>query len=379
MRPFIGFLGVALLFFVLWDAFEAMVLPRRVTRRFRLVRLFYRSSWLVWRALARRLRQPRRRELYLSIYGPLSLLFLFIYWAAALIVAFGMIHWSIGSKLRSGGEHPTFLTDLYMSGSTFTTLGLGDVTPITPAAKFVTVVEAGTGFGFLALVIGYLPVLYQAFSRREVNISLLDARAGSPASAGELLSRHGRSGNMAELAQLLHEWERWAAELMESHLSYPVLSYFRSQHDNQSWLAALTTILDACSLVSAGMEGAPVWQAEMTFAIARHAVVDLAQVLNIPPRQPKQDRLPHADWQRLRASLLASGVPLRSGAEVEARLTELRRMYEPYVNALGSRLLFRLPPWIRPAGAVENWRTSAWGRATGLTAGCPSEHDDHTT
>src|SRR5439155_1281913 len=137
------------------------------------------------------------------------------------------------------------------------------------------VIEAGVGFGFLALVIGYLPVLYQSFSRREVNITLLDARAGSPPSAEELL--RGFGADHEELTVLLAEWERWAAEVLESHLSYPVLSYYRSQHDNQSWLAALTTALDASALVMVGIEGACARQAGLTFAMARHGVVDLPQ------------------------------------------------------------------------------------------------------
>ena len=151
-----------------------------------------------------------------------------------------------------------------------------------PIARALTVIEAGVGFGFLALVIGYLPVLYQGFSRREVNISLLDARAGSPPSAGELLVRH--VGDTAGLETLLRDWERWAAELMESHLSYPVLLYFRSQHEHQSWLGALTAVLDASALVMVGVEGGPVRQAQLTFAMARHAVVDLAQAAGVAPR-----------------------------------------------------------------------------------------------
>ena len=103
------------------------------------------------------------------------------------------------------------------------------------------------GFGFLALIIGYVPIIYQAFSRRESNISLLDARAGSPSSATEMLRRHYRTQRLEELLQFLRKWEQWCATLLESHLSYPVLTYYRSQHERQSWLAALTTVLDTCA------------------------------------------------------------------------------------------------------------------------------------
>src|SRR6266404_1743788 len=284
MRLFAVISGCALLLVILWDAFETIVLPRRVTRQFRLARLFYRATWLPWRALVHWL--PRKkRELHLSFYGPLSLLFLLALWAVGLIISFALLHLGLVSHINlQESIWSSFLTDIYLSGTTFFTLGLGDVVPRGSLARVLVVTEAGMGFGFLAVVIGYLPVIYQSFSRREVNISLLDARAGSPPSAGELLRRHNREGGLDELCRLLSDWERWSAELMESHLSYPVLCYFRSQHSNQSWLAALTAILDTCALLTVSIEGTCQYQAELTFAMSRHAVVDLAEVLGALPR-----------------------------------------------------------------------------------------------
>jgi hypothetical protein len=222
----------------------------------------------------------------------------------------------------------------------------------------MTVIEAGVGFGVLALVIGYLPVLYQAFSRREVSISLLDARAGSPPSAVELLRRHMRDFGVEALTTQLRSWEAWAAELMESQLSYPSLSYFRSQHENQSWLGALTVMLDACALVLAGADDVPQQQARLTFAIARHAAVDLAQVFGADYRNFKDDRLAPADQARLRAALDAAGMPLRTGDEADAKLARLRRMYEPYVIALANYLVITLPPWLPVPGALDDWQSS---------------------
>ena len=360
MRWGIGALGAALLAAVLLDAFETIILPRRVSRRFRITRLFYRSTWLPWRATARLL-PAKRREAFLSFFGPLSLLALLSVWAIGIVLAFGMVQWAAGSALAMTGGSPGFGADLYLSGTTFFTLGLGDVVPRTALAKAVTVIEAGTGFAFLASVIGYLPVIYQAFSRREGAISLLDARAGSPPTAGELLWRHRQDGQHEALRELLHEWERWAADVLESHLSYPVLAYFRSQHNNQSWLAALTTILDASALVIVGLEGWCVRQAELTFAMARHSVVDLAQVFSTPPTAPPADRLPDEEFARLRARLADGGMRLRDGQTAE-RLADLRRMYEPYVVALAAYLAVPLPPWVRTAERPDNWQTSAWDR-----------------
>ena len=219
------------------------------------------------------------------------------------------------------------------------------------------------GFGFLAIVISYLPVLYGAFSRREVNISLLDARAGSPPTVVELLRRHAQTGHLAQLGQYLRDWESWSAELMESHLSYPVLCYFRSQHNNQSWLAALTTVLDGCALVMAYTDCDLRWQARLTFAISRHALVDLAQTFGVPPHPPPVDRLPPPDFGRVEELLAAAGMPLLRSREADEKFEHLRKMYEPFANGLADRLLFVLPAWFPAAEPVDNWRTSAWGRS----------------
>jgi Ion channel len=362
-----AFLGLMLLFIALWDAFEVVILPRRVTHRFRFARLFFRSSWRLWSAVAHWIRADRRREAFLSIFGPLSLLLLFSVWAAGMIVGFAMVHWGLGTPLNVSGGRTPLSTYFYMSGTTFFTLGLGDVTPLTSPGRVLVVIEAGVGFAFLAIVIGYLPVLYQAFSRREVSISLLDARAGSPPTAGELLRRHGQ--DMKALSQLLYDWERWSAELLESHLSYPVLGFFRSQHTNQSWLAALTAILDTCALVIAGINRGPSRQAQLTFAMARHAVVDLAQTFITSPQPLMPDRLPPSSLTRLREGLAEAGVILQEGIAAEQKLGELRQMYEPYVYALGEYLRMALPPWFRVTVALDSWQTSAWERiTTGFTA-----------
>ncbi|HET7295846.1 MAG TPA: potassium channel family protein [Gemmatimonadales bacterium] len=364
MRWLAGIAGAALLAVVLWDAFETIILPRRVSGRIRLTKLFYRFTWVPWRDSARLL-SGRRRESFLSFYGPLSLILLLALWAVGIVLAFGVLQWAAGSALAFAGGLPGFASDVYMSGTTFFTLGLGDVVPRSALAKALTAVEAGMGFAFLAVVIGYFPVIYQAFSRREVAISLLDARAGSPPSAAELLWRHRGDPGAAALAELLREWERWAADVLESHLSYPPLAYFRSQHYNESWLAALTAILDTSAVAMVGLEGWCVRQAELTFAMARHAVVDLAQVFSTPPGQAG-DRLPAAELERLRERLARGGIRFEARPDFERRLSELRRMYEPYVIALSRYLALPLPPWIRAAERPDNWQTSAWDRVVRL-------------
>ena len=374
-----GVLGVVLILIVLGDAFETIVLPRRVTRRISLARLFYQGTWFFWSATVRSIFSRRRQETFLSWYGPLSLLLLLIFWATGLVIGFALVHWASGSIIKTPEGTFSFATYLYLSGTTFFTLGLGDVTPIKTFGRGLVAFESGMGFGFLALVIGYVPALNQSFSRREVNISLLDARAGSPPTATEMLRRHCHDRGREDLRQLFHEWERWSADLLESHLSYPVLAYFRSHHDNLSWLGALTAILDASALAIVALEGPCERQAQLTFAITRHTLVDLAQVLNCRPRKPKHDRLAPDELVRMRAILKDSGLQLREGNEVDQKLLDLRRMYEPYVDSLSSYLYMATPPWIPKTGYRDNWQTSAWGRSKGFQIESPSDaaQDEH--
>ncbi|HEY3266741.1 MAG TPA: potassium channel family protein [Armatimonadota bacterium] len=358
MRLLAGLLGAGVILIVLWDTFETVVMPRTVISRLRLTTFFYRHAWRAWAAIASRV--DGRRDKFLSTFGPLSLIMLLAAWAVALVLAFALLHWSFGSRFNVPDGHFGFSTDVYVSGTTLFTLGLGDVTPKAGVARALVVLEAGLGLGFLAIVIGYLPVLYQAFSRREVAISLLDARAGSPPTASELLRRHGVAGQAAAIPDLLRDFEHWAAEVLESHLSYPILAYYRSQHDRESWLSTLTTVLDVSALVSVGVGNIPPWQAELTFAMARHAVVDLALVFYTPPHAPEKDRLPPADLARLRSILCEAGLPLRDGAEADAQLAHLREKYEPYMQALSDSLLVSLPPWIGDRIEADNWQTSAF-------------------
>src|SRR5207253_3730649 len=198
--------------------------------------------------------------------------------------------------------------NLYVSGTSFTTLGIGDFVPRTDLARFVTVVEAGTGFGFLAVVISYLPILYQGFSRRETAISMLDEWAGSPPSAGDLFRRAVQAGATDELRPLINQWEQWTAELLESHLSYQVLCYFRSQHENQSWLAALAAIMDLSAIWQAPKTEGTTWTSRRVYAIGRHALGDLSQVLRAAPRFDAPERLSDAETQAIHKELAGAGI-----------------------------------------------------------------------
>jgi hypothetical protein len=358
MHPLPLIVGIACIFSGLLDAFETVILPRRANGRFRFTRLFYIVTWRPWRWVARRVHHARKRETMLSFYGPLSLVFLIAGWAAALILGFGLVYFAFPAPFADphGLRHP-FITDMYASGTTIFTLGLGDVVPRIVAVRCLVVLESGIGLGFVALVIGYFPVLYGAFSRREVNIALLDARAGSPPTAYELIKRHSFEGGSAALVLLLEEWERWSAELLESHISYPLLCLFRSQHTSQSWLSALTAILDTCALLIASVQEHSARQAQLTFAMARHALVDLSQILSQKPGAAQEDRLPADQYASIYDKLCSAGVRVCRDAQSGARLNELRQLYEGYAEALSRYLV--LPPFFIEHPKKDNWLTVA--------------------
>lgn len=377
--------GMLVIVAVLLDAFETVVLPRRVHRSFRLTNWFYRYTWRPWSRLSLHIQSNSRREAFLGYFGPLSLIVLLGLWAAGLILGFSFLQYGAGEHIASGNQPITFGLLLYHSGETFFTLGYGDVIPSSSFSRALSVLEAGLGFGFLGMVIGYLPTIYSSFSRREIEISLLDARAGSPPTAAELLARFGKTRDQAVLDEILREWERWSAELLESHLSYPPLSFFRSQHSNQSWLAALSTILDASSLIIAGIDDVRSDQAKLTFAMARHAVVDLAQVVYARYDPDVPERLSAADFAHLRESLAKSGIKLRSGPEFDQKLSYLRSLYEPYTHGVARNMLITIPPWIFPEKKRDNWQAGPWDRAIqarslavlGKGAAPPIKVDDH--
>jgi hypothetical protein len=304
----------------------------------------------------------------------MSLIFLLAVWAGSMVVGFALVFYSLGSPFNDAAQGPGFRSDLYVSGTTIFTLGLGDVTPRSAWARELVILEAGTGLGFLAVVMGYFPVLYSAFSRREVSISLLDARAGSPPTAAELMRRHSYVGGESALALLLVEWERWSAELLESHISYPLLCYFRSQHNNQSWISALTAVLDTSALLIADVQGNEARQAQLTFAMARHAMVDLAQIFSLHPIKDAPDRLSRERYEQLYELLCKSGVSVCRDGHSYDRLRDMRALYEGYAEALAVYLRMPLPPWIADHPHKDNWLTVAKLRAQTETANSQS-HD----
>lgn len=367
MHALAWIVGCMCCFAVFLDAFQTIILPRRATGRFRITRMFLVATWRPWKVFASRIGNIRTREQIYSAYGPLSLILLLLLWALLLIFGFALFYFALGTPftdvmgIQTAAGLSGFRTALYVSGTTMFTLGLGDVVPHSLGARTLIIFESGVGLGFVALVIGYLPVLYQAFSRREVSIALLDARAGSPPTAAELLRRHGFEGGEEALIDLLEEWERWSAEILESHISYPILCYYRSQHDNQSWLSALVAILDTCALLISVLEGPASRQAQLTFLMARHALIDLGNVFHIQEQkvwadQEGRDRLPERDFDRLCEVLGEVKLRLCGDRASSDRLHTIRGLYEPYAGALSDYLGMPLPAWVPVVKGKDQWK-----------------------
>ena len=349
--------GCTIVSAILWDAFESLVLPRTPMRNLRLTRLYYRLTWGSWVSYARQVRSDRRRERFLAVYGPLSVIGLLTLWAAGLVLGFALLQWSQREILVNLVGTAHFFDDLYMSATTLFALGLGDVAPKGRVGRLLIVAEISSSLMLVTMVFAYLPILYQSFSRREVRLTLLDAWAGSPPSATEILRRVATSGDTACLEGFFADWEHWCSDILESHLSYPAIAYFRSQHQRQSRVSALTTVLDVAALVKVGIEGLPTWRAHLTFAIARHAAVDLTQVL-AEPLIRLEDRLPPLELAAVRCELERAGLCLLRSSESDRELAELRNSYEPYIAGLSERLMMPVPRWRPLSREPDNWQTN---------------------
>jgi Ion channel len=339
--------GVLILVVTLLDVFRTMVMPRASKSRYRLSRFLFLGMWLPWRWIAMRARSEQGRERILAGAAPMSLFVLLAGWAALAILGYGLILWSPAFVDGvHGANDKSLATAVYFSGTSLFTIGFGDVVA-TGAARAIVIVEGATGLGLVAVVIAYLPVLYQAFNRREVGILLLDARAGSPPSGPELLRRAGGGGVRTSLPQLFREWEAWAADVLETHLSYPLIAFFRSPHDNTSWVTSLGAVLDAATLVLSSVavtdDEACGGAARMLYATGTHAVEDLFIYFRFPERQVVIER---EEFDGVLEDLRDAGVPLKPADDAWKAFGEMRLAYSGRLNALAMRVAAPPALWI---------------------------------
>ncbi len=333
MRIVVGIVGAALVALMLSEFFVTFMLPRRVKRDPRIARGLNGLLWRPWRALARQMAPPTADTL-LGLFGPLALIVQLVVWALGLIIGYGLIEWAV-----TGGS---LTTQALLSSALFLSAGAAEGSV---GLRALELIEAATGVGVLFIVIGYMPSVYSAFSRRETAVSQLATRAGSPPAAATLLHRAAGREQWRDLERDLQGWEEWAAELMETHLSYPLLAFYRSQHGNQNWLAALTAMVDVAAFVKATLPADEVEAADITFRIGRHALADLALQFRLDP--VPVDRLADEDFDDLFEIVHRSAATNTDRDAARRHLDRLREEYEPNAQALADFLALELPPWFR--------------------------------
>jgi ABC-type multidrug transport system fused ATPase/permease subunit len=334
-------LGLFLIGYVAWDVFNTVALPRPTPSVYRIARNLTRWSWRAWRWQANRM-SGQRRERWLGGFAPLLVLVLLVAWVLLLIVGFALIDLAYGADFAPAID--SFGTAFYAAGTGLMTIGFGDIVPTSMLTRLIVIASAGLGLGTVALVITYLFSLYGSFQRREVLVTTLDARAGAPPSGVALLETCQRAELLDELPELFAAWERWAAEVLDSHVAYPVLGYFRSSHDNESWIASLGAMLDAAVLLLTTVEGQPRGRAEMLIAIGVHLVEDVSNFFGFA--NDGRVGVERAEYDAARERLEAAGFPLESAEIGWILFAQIRARYASRLNELAG--FWMTPPalWI---------------------------------
>jgi hypothetical protein len=334
--------GVGVLLWTLLDVFRTLVMPRAARGRFRLSRMLFAPIWYPWRWVGVRRNTVQARERVLAAAAPFFFFVLLIGWVCLALLGYALILWSPAFVHGMGSGDGSFADAIYHSGTSLFTLGFGGGVA-TGWTRAIAVLGGATGLGLFAVVIAYLPVLYQAFNRREVGVLLLDTRAGSPPSGPELLHRMGSAGVASTLPQLFAEWERWVADVLETHMSYPLLVLFRSPHDYTSWVTSLGSVLDAATLLLTSVEDEPEERAKLLYGTGVHAVEDLFYYLRLTERETVIGRDEFEDVLR---DMKEDGFSVRPVDDAFDRFTQKRAKYAPRLDAIA--VLLAAPPgqWI---------------------------------
>jgi hypothetical protein len=364
--PFL--LGVPLLVLVLWDVFETIVVPRPTPGWFRIGRYLVRGTWRVIRAIdGNRPNRGPTAERLLGLFAPAATIFLLFAWLAILIVAFGLILFGLRDQLNP--PPPNLGTALYFSASSVLTIGYGDIVASGTASRIVVVAAAATGLGLVALVVTFLFSLYGSYQRREAPVVLLQAKAGTPASAVVLLENLARFQLADHLPAFFGDWERWEVEVLDSHVAYPLLGYFRSSHDNLSWISALGTVLDTATLVLTTIEGVGRGQAELAKTLGDHLVEDITNLGNHAPASSSLDR---PAFDAVYARLEAAGYRLAPEAQAWEDFSVARRSYADRLEQMAA---FWLVPSVSWFGGSDPLRSPTHRQPAGVPAAEPPSAD----
>jgi hypothetical protein len=295
--------GVALVIAAIGSAVKTVVLPRasasRITRG-----VFLIVRWL-FRIVARPSMSFERRDRILGAYAPLGLMATLAAWLTLALAGFTLIFWGV--------DHEGWRAAFNLSGSSLFTLGFGR--PEGLGSTVLIFVEAAIGLFLLALLITYLPTIYAAFSRREVGITALEVRAGSPPSAREMIWRYWQLKRLSEIHEVWAEWERWFVDVEESHTSHPSLAFFRSSHPDHSWITAAGAVLDGAALTLSSVDIPRDVKAEFCIRsgyLCLRAIADYFQIVHDPdPRPDDPISIGRDEWNAVIDDLAQAGVPLK--------------------------------------------------------------------
>jgi len=334
--------GLVLLLVIFFDLFQSVILPRPAVGRFGIARYFLRPMWLVWRWVGVRAKRPARRESRLAAFGPTAVLTIFAIWAVTIVVAYGLILDGLRSQL-----HPipvSFGESLYFSATTLVPLSYGDVLPVGTAARVTTIAESATGIIVAALVITLLFSLYQAFQDREKLVVTLDSMAGAPPSGPQILETAAERGMRRELERTFDDWRRWAAAVLESHLAYPMLFWFRSSHDNEAWINSFGAVMDAAALVVSTVDDDAEGPARLMLTVGNHLVDDMTWYFRL--QRSTEPYVERQEFDEAMGRLKRAGYSCRGGASAWNEFARLRSRYAYPLNQMTKRLAVIPAQWI---------------------------------
>jgi len=356
-------LGVAVTLFILNDVFQSVVVPRPTPARYRLSRWVIVPGWRLWRWLGLRMASSNERERMLGTFAPLAVVVLLLVWVSGLIIGFGLQFHALRDQIHPAPQG--IFSAFYFAGTSVLTIGFGDFVATSGPARLGSLAAGITGLGTIALAISFLFSLYASFQRREVLVVSLDARAGAPPSGVSLLETYSQFGLEDDLPRLFGEWEKWAAEVLDSHLAYPILAYFRSSHDNESWISAIGAVLDAATLMVTTVADQPRGPAKMMLAMGRHLVEDLGRFFRQIP-QGREAGVEREEFDLARDRLAAAGYQLLGPEESWVAFLRLRSDYAGTLNAMAK--WWAAPPaqWIGDRSYIR--LTTDRHRAEGVAA-----------
>lgn len=338
--------GVLLIALTFGDVFQSVIVPRSVGRRFRASYYNARALWWTWPRLAHLIRgsDPYKRENFLAAFAPFYLVANIVLWSSLLLLGYGAIFYALRSQMRP--ELHTFGEAVYFAGASFFTIGFGDFVGATGFTRMFSIFAGASGFSIVAITTAYLFAIFGAFQTREQFVVSIAARAGSPPSGVALLTIAARAGTMRELPSQMRVAEMWCASVMETHLAYPVLAYFRSSHDWQSWVGTLGTLLDAAVLLMTTVEN-DVGEAVILYNIGQHAARDLAMYFQAHGFDfAAGPGITREQFAKACDELASAGLRVHDQQQAWDRFVTMRSTYAGYLNALAG--FFQIPPlqWI---------------------------------